>query len=164
MFWILVISYWIHLLATAVWFGGLIVLAVSAVPALRQGTIDENAWLALQKKLLPWANFSLVLLLITGFVQMTNDVNYNGFLAVDSVWAWAMLVKHIAFVLLIAVMAYLQFSFYPAIERTKVLAEKRPSLAATEQAKLSKREKQLLWANLLCAVVILFCTAVATAV
>lgn len=164
MFWILVISYWIHLLATAVWFGGLIVLAVSAVPALRQGTIDENAWLTLQKKLLPYANLSLVLLLITGFVQMTNDVNYNGFLAVDSVWAWAMLVKHIAFVLLIAVMAYLQFSFYPAIERTKVLAEKRPSLAATEQAKLSKREKQLLWANLLCAVVILFCTAVATAV
>ncbi len=164
MFWVLVFSYWVHLLSTVVWFGGLAVLAMSALPALRKGTIDANAWLALQKKLLPWANFSLVLLLITGFVQMTNDANYNGFLTIDSVWAWAMLLKHIAYVLLVGAMAYLQFGFYPAVERTKVLAEKRPSLAESEQAKLAKQEKRLLWVNLLCAVVILFCTAVATAV
>lgn len=164
MFWVLVLSYWVHLIATVIWFGGLAVLAMSALPALRQGTIDANAWLALQKKLLPWADLSLVLLLLTGFVQMTNDVNYSGFMVVDSVWAWAMLVKHIAFGLLIAAMAYLQFGFYPALERAKALAEKRPSLAESEQAKLAKQEKRLLWINLLCAVVILFCTAVATAV
>ena len=65
MFWILVFSYWVHLLATVVWFGGLAVLAMSALPALRKGTIDENSWLVLQRKLLPWANLSLMLLLIT---------------------------------------------------------------------------------------------------
>ena len=164
MFWVLVLSYWVHLIATVVWFGGLAVLAMSALPALRQGTIDANAWLVLQKKLLPWADLSLVLLLITGFVQMTNDVNYSGFMVVDSVWAWAMLLKHIAYVLLVGAMAYLQFGFYPAVERAKVLAEKRPSQAESEQAKLAKQEKRLLWVNLLCAVIILFCTAVATAV
>ena len=164
MFWVLVVSYWVHLIATVVWFGGLAVLAMSALPALRQGTIDENAWLALQKKLLPWADLSLVLLLLTGFVQMTNDVNYNGFLAVDSVWAWAMLLKHIAYIVLVGAVLYLQFGFYPAVDRMQVLVEKRPSLAQSEQAKLAKQEKRLLWINLLCAVVILFCTAVATAV
>ena len=164
MFWILVFSYWVHLLATVVWFGGLAVLAMSALPALRKGTIDENSWLVLQRKLLPWANLSLMLLLITGFVQMTNDVNYNGFLSIDSVWAWAMLLKHIAYVLLVAAMVYLQFGFYPAIDRARVLAEKRPSLAESEQAKLGKQENRLLWVNVICAVVILFCTAVATAV
>lgn len=164
MFWVLVFSYWVHLLATVVWFGGLVVLAMSALPALRKGTIDENAWLTLQKRLLPWASLSLVLLLLTGFVQMTNDVNYHGFFVVDSLWAWAMLFKHIAYVLLAGAMIYLQFGFYPTVERTQILVEKRPSLAESEQAKLAKQEKRLLWINLLCAVVILFSTAVATAV
>ncbi len=164
MFWVIAFSYWIHLLATIAWFVGLAILGVSAWPALRKGTVDANAWLTLQKKALPWANLSLVVLLITGFLQMTNDRNYNGFLAVDSIWAWAMLVKHIAFLLLVGVMVYLQFSFYPAIERAQLLAEKRPSLAQTEQTKLAQREKRLLWVNLLCALVILLSTAVATAV
>jgi uncharacterized membrane protein len=96
-FWILAVSYWIHLLATVVWLGGLALLALVAWPALRQETLSANQWLALQKRFLPWANGSLVLLLITGFVQMTNDPNYNGFMVIDSVWAGAILLKHVAF-------------------------------------------------------------------
>ncbi|MCA9942140.1 MAG: CopD family protein [Anaerolineales bacterium] len=104
------------------------------------------------------------MLLITGFVQMTNDANYNGFLTIDSTWAWAMLVKHIAFVLLATVTVYLQFGLYPAAERIALLAEKRPNLAQQEKERQTQREKQILWLNLFCAVTILFCTAVATAV
>jgi hypothetical protein len=95
---------------------------------------------------------------------MTNDVNYSGFLAIDSTWAWAMLVKHIAFGLLAALTVYLQFGLYPAAARIALLAEKRPNLAQPEKEKLIRREKQVLWLNLICAVAILFCTAVATAV
>ena len=164
MFWILVFSYWIHLLATVVWFSSLAMMALAALPALRQGSLAGNNWLALQKRLTPWANSSLVLLLITGFVQMTNDANYNGFLAIDNAWAWAMLVKHLAFVVLIVVTVYLQFGLYPAAERMALLLEKRPHVAQQERAKLSQREKQILWVNLICALVVLFCTAVATAV
>ncbi|WP_420628900.1 CopD family protein [Candidatus Leptofilum sp.] len=164
MFWILVFSYWIHLLATVIWFGSLVLMALAAWPALGKGAVAQNGWLALQKQLIPWANISLVLLLITGFVQMTNDVNYSGFLAIDSTWAWAMLVKHIAFGLLAALTVYLQFGLYPAADRIALLADKKPQLAKTEQQKLAQREKQVLWLNLACAVAILFCTAVATAV
>ena len=164
MFWTLVFSYWIHLLATVIWFGSLVVMALVALPALHKGSVAANSWLALQKQLTPWANISLLLLLITGFVQMTNDVNYSGFLAIDSTWAWAMLVKHIAFGLLAALTVYLQFGLYPATERIALLAEKRPNLAQSEKEKLTRREKQVLWLNLVCATAILFCTAVATAV
>jgi len=164
MFWTLVFSYWIHLLATVVWFGSLVVMGLAALPALQKGSVAANSWLGLQKQLTPWANISLVLLLITGFVQMTNDVNYNGFLAIDSTWAWAMLVKHIAFGLLAGLTVYLQFGLYPAAERIALLAEKRPNLAQSEKDNLTKREKQVLWLNLICAAAILFCTAVATAV
>jgi uncharacterized membrane protein len=164
MFWTLVFSYWIHLLSTVIWFGSLIVMVLSAWPALQKGSVAANNWLVMQKQITPWANISLILLLITGFVQMTNDANYNGFLTIDSTWAWAMLVKHIAFGLLAIVTVYLQFGLYPAAARIALLAEQRPNLARPEKEKLAQREKQILWLNLICAAVILFCTAVATAV
>lgn len=163
-FLILSLSYGVHLVATVVWFGGLIVMALMAMPALRKGTLSSNQWLALQKRFAPWVNGSLIFLLITGFVQMTNDVNYDGFLVIDSVWAWAMLLKHVAFGVLVALTVYVQFSLYPAMARTAVLAEQRPKLAAAEREQLTRRESRLLRLNLFCALVILLCTAVATAV
>ncbi|MCB8965607.1 MAG: CopD family protein [Chloroflexota bacterium] len=163
-FWVLVASYWVHLLATVVWLGGQTLFLFVAWPALRQQTLDNNQWLALQKRFLPWANGSLVLLLLTGFVQMTQDPNYSGFLTIDSLWAGAILVKHIAFGGMVLLGGYLQFSLYPALDRVKLLAEKRPQLAVDEQSALHQQEMRLLRVNLACAVLVLLCTAVATAV
>lgn len=160
----LALFYWLHLLATVVWLGGLALLVLVALPALRQQTLADNHWLALQKRFIPWANGSLIVLLLTGFVQMTNDPNYTGFLQVDSVWAGAILVKHIAFAGMVGVSFYLQRVVYPAMERATLLATKRPQLAATEQAQLTRQERRLLWLNVGCAAAILLCTAIATAV
>jgi uncharacterized membrane protein len=163
-FWILVLSYWLHLLATVVWLGGLALMALVAWPALRQGSVTANQWLLLQQRFLPWANGSLVILLITGFFQMTADPHYTGFLSIDSVWAGAILVKHVAFLGMVGIGAYMQAVLYPAMTRTRLLAEKRPSLASGEQETLSRTEIRLLRLNLLFAVAVLFLTAVATAV
>ncbi len=163
-FWILALSYWIHLLATVVWLGGLALLALVALPALRQGSLSTNQWAALQRRFTPWVNASLILLLVTGFVQMTNDTHYEGFLAVDSVWSQAILIKHVAIAGMILIGAYVQWRLHPAMERLVVLAEKRPGLAAEEEAQFMRRERQLLWVNLGLAAAVLFFTAVATAV
>lgn len=163
-FWILAISYTVHLLATAVWAAGLLLMCLMVFPAWQVGSIDKNSWLNWQQRLTPWINGSLVLLLISGFYQMTNDPNYSGFLNIDSTWAWAMLLKHIAYGILVISMAWLQFGLYPAMTRTAVLAQKRPQLAQNEQEKLTQQERKLLTTNLLLAVIILICTAVATAV
>ena len=132
--------------------------------ALQRGALTANHWLALQQRFWPWVNGSLVLLLLTGFLQMTNDTNYDGFLVINSLWAWAMLVKHIAYIGMVVITAYVQFILYPAIERLKLLAAKRPQTANTEQEKLQQKEIGLLRLNLLCATAVLFCTAIATAV
>jgi len=163
-FWVLVASYWVHLLSTVVWLGGIVLMAVIAWPALRQGALSANQWFALQKRLLPWVNASLVVLLITGFIQMTNDENYNGFLAIDSLWAWAMLLKHISYGGMVALTAYLQFVLYPAMSRLALLTESRPELAEAETAKLARQEIRLLRLNLVCAMAVLLFTAIATAV
>ncbi|MCB0027894.1 MAG: CopD family protein [Anaerolineales bacterium] len=163
-FWILAISYWIHLLTTVIWLGGMALMALVAWPALRQGSLTDNQWLTLQQKFLPYANASLILLLLTGFVQMTNDSNYNGFLTVDSVWAWAILVKHIAFIGMVVIGGLVQGGLYPAMQRTRLLAANRPDQAAAEQKILQQKEIRYLRLNLICAVLVLLCTAVATAV
>lgn len=163
-FWVLAASYWIHLMATVVWLGGIALMAFIAWPALRQGTLSANQWFQLQKRFLPWVNAALIVLLITGFIQMTNDENYNGFLAIDSLWAWAILLKHIAYVGMVALTAYLQFSLYPAMARMALLAETRPETASAEHDKLSRREIRYLRLNVVAAMTVLFFTAVATAV
>lgn len=163
-FWVLALSYWIHLLATVVWLGGLALMGLVAWPALRQQTLAPNQWLALQKRFAPWTNASLVILLVTGFVQMTNDPNYEGFLQVDSIWAQAILVKHIAVAAMIVIGGFVQWRIHPAMDRLKLLAEKRPALASEEQDALQRREVRLLQLNMLCAATVLFFTAVATAV
>jgi len=163
-FWILAASYWVHLLSTIVWLGGIVLMAFIAWPALNQGTLDANQWFQLQKRFLPWVNASLVLLLITGFIQMTNDENYSGFLAIDSLWAWAMLLKHVAYVVMVALTATMQFILYPAMTRTALLAQTRPETAAAERDKLAAREIRYLRLNVAAAMIVLLFTAIATAV
>jgi uncharacterized membrane protein len=163
-FWILVFSYWLHMLATVVWLGGLALMGLIAWPALHRGMLADNQWLSLQKRFLPWANASLLILLITGFIQMTLDSNYSGFMVMDSLWAWAILLKHIAFLGMVIIGLYVQFSLYPAMDRLQLLLAKQPSLAGSEQGRLHHKEIRLLRLNMVCAVVILFFTAVATAV
>ncbi|MBP6016029.1 MAG: CopD family protein [Candidatus Promineofilum sp.] len=157
-------SYWVHLLATVVWLGGIALMAFIAWPALRQGALSANQWLQLQKRFLPWVNAALVVLLITGFIQMTNDENYNGFLQVDSLWAWAILLKHVAYGGMIVLTAALQFALYPAMSRLALLAEANPETAAAERDKLAAREIRYLRLNVVAAMLVLFFTAIATAV
>ncbi len=163
-FWILAISYWIHLLATVIWLGGLALMGLVAWPALRQETLQSNQWLALQKRFTPWVNASLVLLLITGFVQMTNDVNYEGFLQVNTTWSQAILAKHVAVAAMMLIGAVVQLRIYPAMDRLQLLQQKKPQMAAQEQRALEQQEMRLLKLNMVCAAAVLLFTAIATAV
>ena len=161
---ILAISYWVHLLATVVWLGGLALMAFIAWPAVRRQILSEEQWLALQNRFAPWSNASLVLLWVTGFLQMTADSNYEGFLVVDTLWAQAILVKHIAVIGMMGFGLYAQWRIQPALRRLALLAEKKPKLAQQEQQQLLKQEIRLLHLNVACAAVVLLLTAVATAI
>lgn len=163
-FWILALSYWIHLLATVLWLGGLALMGLVAWPALRRQTLAANQWLDLQKRFTPFVNGSLVILLVTGFVQMTNDVNYEGFLQVNTLWGQAILVKHVAVAAMILIGGYVQWRLHPEMERAALLARRRPNAGQEERDALMRREIRLLRLNLVCAAAVLFFTAVATAI
>jgi uncharacterized membrane protein len=163
-FWALSLSYWVHLLATVVWLGGLSLMTLVAWPAVRGQILTADQWMTLRQQFAPWANISLVLLWITGFLQMTADSNYEGFLVVNSLWAQAILIKHIAVIAMMGFGLYIQWRVHPNLERISLLAEKKPELAKAEREAVTKQEARLLRLNLVCAAAVLFFTAIATAV
>jgi hypothetical protein len=95
---------------------------------------------------------------------MTNDENYQGFLVLDSLWAYAMILKHVAYVGMVAITAYLQFVLYPAMTRLALFTASQPEIAEAEQEKLTRREIRYLRLNVVCAMIVLLFTAIATAV
>ena len=163
-FWVLTLSYWVHLLATVIWLGGLVSMAIVAWPAVRRRVLDVEQWTTLQKRFTPLANVSLVLLWITGFLQMTADPNYEGFLAFNNLWAQALLIKHLAVIAMMLFGLYIQWRIQPALSRLALLESKKPSQVEEDRDKLARQEVRLLRLNVVCAAAVLFFTAVATAV
>ncbi|GMQ79480.1 MAG: hypothetical protein BMS9Abin02_2077 [Anaerolineae bacterium] len=162
--WVLATSYWIHLLATVTWLGGLMMMTVVALPAVRDRIMEADQWVQLQRRSAPWANASLVILWVTGFLQLTADTNYEGFLAFDSLWAQAILIKHIAVIAMMVLALYIQWRIYPALSRIALLEKKRPQMAGAERKRLADQEIRLVRLNLICAAAVLLFTAVATAI
>lgn len=163
--WALAIAYTFHLIATVVWVGGLVLLALVVWPAARArlgAGPEAGRFLGdLQRRFNPLAWVSLAVLVGTGLMQMAANRHYAGFLQIDNAWAVAILVKHAAVAGMVAVGAATQWLVQPEIARLNLLAERgRPT---PELAALRRREALLLWLNLAGALVTLVCTAVATA-
>jgi hypothetical protein len=139
-------------------------MTLVAWPAVGNKILEVEQWVKLRQRTIPWSNASLVLLWVTGFVQMTGDANYEGFLALGSLWAKAILIKHVAVLGMMGFGVYIQWRLHPALARLVLVEKKHPESASKERDKLAKQEARLLRLNLVCAVAVLFFTAVATAV
>jgi uncharacterized membrane protein len=126
--------------------------------------LDAKQWAGLQQRFTPWANISLVILWVTGFLQMSADPNYDGFLAINSLWAQAILIKHFAVVGMMVFGLYLQWRVQPALARLSLLEKKQPELASAEREILVRKENRLVKLSLVCAAAVLFFTALATAI
>lgn len=108
----------------------------------------------LRKRFTPLGNLSLAVLVVTGLVQMSLDENYKGFMDFSNTWSVVILLKHVAFVGMIASGAILQYWIFPALDRTSLLLEHNKGDAATWDA-LRRRETQLTWLNALLGIAVL---------
>ena len=163
-YWALSIAYWLHMLATVLWIGGLCSLALLVLPAAHK-SLDSTAYAdllaAIQKRLNPLAWLSLMILLATGMFQLSANSNYQGFLAIDNRWSLVMLLKHIAFLLMVIISAYLTWGLLPRIQRAAL--KKGQGLGSPESALLHQREQTIFNLNLILGVIILALTALARA-
>ena len=160
--WALALVYWLHLLATVTWIGGIVAISILVLPAARKSLkpLDQLAFLeALQKRLEPLAWFSLGMLIATGLFQLSANSHYNGFFNVSTQWSLAILVKHGLVGVMIVVSAVQTWEVLPAIRRTLMRRER----GATEEeiVRLQKREERLLRMNFILSILILGATALA---
>ena len=156
------LSLFVHIGASVVWFGGLLMLALLVVPELRRtlgGQPALNALLRrLRRRFALWGNLALALLLVTGLLQMTDDPNYGGLLQFGNRWSQALFIKHLLIIVLALVGAALQLGVLPALERASLLIE-RGAGDAQDMARLQKRERRLTMSMLALAVLILAVSA-----
>ena len=161
--WALSIAYWLHMLATVLWIGGLAALGLIILPAARK-TLDAPAYadflVGLQKRLDPLGWFSVIVLLASGMLQMSSSPHYEGFLSIGNLWAGAILVKHLLFGVMLLVSGYLTWGLMPALQRAALLRSKGKASPAETEA-LQNREVLLLRANLILGVLVLLLTAIA---
>lgn len=162
------LSYFVHLVATIVWIGGLFLMVIVVWPAARKAMAaqDQSGALlrfmeGLRRRFTPLANLSLITLLVTGLIQMSSDTHYKGVLVIEDDWSRALFIKHIAFLGMMLVGGVMQFAIMPALDRASLLTRKGKD--APELDKLQRRERQLTALNLFLGLVILFFTAIATA-
>ena len=163
-FWALCIAFWLHMLATVAWIGGLVALVVLILPVARR-VLDANNYSHflenLQRRLDPLSWFSLAILLATGLFQLSSNPNYEGFLSISNRWAISILVKHILFFGMIGVSAYMTWGLLPNLRRIALMRSK--GIETEETEKLEKREVLLIRINLVLGVLILGLTALARA-
>jgi uncharacterized membrane protein len=162
--WALALFYWLHMLATVTWIGGIVAISILVLPAAKRSLrpADQLAFLeAMQKRLEPMAWFSLGLLIVTGLFQLSANPHYNGFFDTSTQWSLAILVKHGLVAAMVVVSAVQTWEVIPAIRRTLMRREK----GATEEeiVQLQKREERLLRMNFFLSILILGATALARA-
>jgi uncharacterized membrane protein len=157
---LLALNYWLHLLATVVWLGGLAMLVAVAWPGARRAgdALDD-----MERRFRPLANVSLLVLLVTGMIQMGGDPHYEGWFAVRNAWSATLLAKHLIVLVMIGLSLLLQFGAAPALARAHLLAERGVSGGESERAAARRRLRRLTAANLALGVLVLMLTAYMTA-
>lgn len=161
--WVLAFSYWLHMLATIVWVGGLALMALVVWPGARAllGPGPELAGFLnrLQRRFNPWAWGSLAVLVATGLTQMAGHENYDGLLQVTNPWALVILLKHVAVGGMVLVGVYQQWWVQPDLVRLLTLQAHGRDAPGLEAAR--RRELRLTRLNLACGVLVLAFTAMA---
>ncbi len=160
------IAYWLHMLATVVWLGGLAAVSLFVLPAARK-TLEPAAFGSLltqiQARLQPVGWFSLAVLALTGMFQMSASPFYEGLLAIGNAWSVAILAKHLVIGLMVLASAYMTWGLLPALQRTVLLRAAGRKVDEDRAAALQRREVWLLRLNLALSVVVLALTALARA-
>ena len=165
--WFLTIVYWLHMMATVIWVGGLTSLSLLFIPSIKK-VLDYQKQADLvneiQKRFQPLGWFSLIVLSGTGLIQMSAHPKYGGFLAIDNQWAVAILLKHGIIALLIASMAVINWGILPAMHKIALKQSVGKPVDPVEKQRLEKRERLLIQVNLGLSIIVLALTAWARSV
>lgn len=158
----LAISLFFHILATVVWIGGILLITFLVVPQVNDLLEGQAALhqvlLRIRRRFAQVSNLSLVVLIVTGLMQMTADSNYDGLLRLDNPWSRVLLLKHLLIVVMAILGLALQWGLAPALERASLLVEREKD-DDREWQRLHRNERRLTVMMALVAMLILATSA-----
>ena len=123
---ILVVSYWLHLIATVIWIGGITFILFIAIPSTKQvlGTESGKLMGEISKRFTPLANYSIILLIITGLVLTGFNKQFSGIGNFKNNWTLVLTLKHVLILGMVAVHFYRGLVLSSKIVKTESIAEK----------------------------------------
>ncbi|MCY4538576.1 MAG: CopD family protein [Chloroflexi bacterium] len=158
----LAISLFFHILATVVWIGGILLITFLVIPQVNKVLEGEAALhqilLRIRRRFAGVSNLALVVLIVTGLLQMTADPNYDGLLQLDNQWSRVLLLKHLLIVMMAILGLSLQMSVAPALERVSLLLQHGKD-GDSEWDRLRRKERRLTLIIALLAMLILAASA-----
>lgn len=113
----LAFAFWLHMVATVVWIGGLFFQSAVLHPALQHGADTADLLGRLRRRFQPLAWLSLTVLIGTGLIQMSANSNYEGVLSLANSWSQAIFAKHLVIGLMILIGIYQTWFLQPQLER-----------------------------------------------
>ena len=154
---ILIIFYWLHLISTVVWIGGIVFILFIAIPSARQVLEAEAGKLMeeVSKRFTPLANYSIILLVVTGVVLTASNKQFSGIESLGNKWTLVMSLKHTIVLVMIAIHFYRGLLLIPKIGRTE---------SSTEKKSLQKRSLNLVKVNFALGVIVLLLSGITLAV
>ena len=99
---LLAFSTWLHTLATVVFIGHYLLLAIVYLPALSKQEAGGLMLSEISKRSRVWLYVSLLVFIVTGTYLMLIDPGYLGFMNFGNPWGVLMLVKHVLVLAMIA--------------------------------------------------------------
>lgn len=162
----LTVAYWLHMLATVAWIGGLVGLSLFVIPAARQ-SLEADAYArflgGVQMRLQRMGWFSLAVLAGTGLFQLSSHPSYQGLLVVESPWAVAILIKHLVIGGMVLSSAYITWGLTPKLQRLALLQAAGRQSDPANADRLRRQETLFFRLNLGLSIVVLLLTAIARA-
>lgn len=112
---ILAVSYWLHLIATVTWIGGITFILFIAIPTAKQvlGADAGKLLGEISKRFTPLANYSIIFIIVTGIVLTSSNK-----------WTWVFIVKHALVLGMVVVHFYRGLILAPKIARTESVSDK----------------------------------------
>jgi uncharacterized membrane protein len=143
-------AYWLHLIATVIWIGGITFVLFFVIPSGRQISGGEAAKLTgeISKRFTPIANYSIILLIVTGAVLTAVKKQFFG---IGNGWSSGLIVKHVFVLGMVAVHFYRGLVLAPRIARTEL---------ASRKASLQKLSLNLVKVNFCLGVIVLLLSGI----
>ena len=123
---LIIACYWIHLVATVLWIGGILFIIFIAIPSSKQVLGAESGKLMgeISKRFTPLANYSIVLLFVSGIVLAGLNKQFSVVRTLESNWTMALTLKLVLFFSMTAIHFYRGLVLAPKIMRTVTKTEK----------------------------------------